>query len=210
MGGKLTSSLAGIAEHIFAKWIDRYHPVFLGVSEAAGEWLKHFGLESKGTVYNSVDYQEIESYCVLKKDYKESKTVFYAGRLIKEKGIYEIIKAYEQLEQKEKVQLILAGDGPMVKELESKELSGNIELAGKLTHEEVMALLNQTDIFIHTSSFAEGMPTSILEAGLMKCAVIATPAGGTAEVCRRETKGRREFTKTSKRNVYMENNSKSN
>ena len=45
-----------------------------------------------------------------------------------------------------------------------------------------MALLNKTDIFIHPSSFAEGMPTSILEAGLMKCAIVATPAGGTAEV----------------------------
>ena len=45
-----------------------------------------------------------------------------------------------------------------------------------------MDLLAKTDIFVNPSYFPEGLPTSILEAGLMKCAVVATPMGGTAEI----------------------------
>ena len=35
----------------------------------------------------------------------------------------------------------------------------------------------------------EGLPTSILEAGLMKCAVIATPFGGTKEIIENNNNG---------------------
>ena len=45
-----------------------------------------------------------------------------------------------------------------------------------------MKLYNSCDIFVYPSMYAEGLPTSILEAGLMKCAVIATDRGGTVEV----------------------------
>ena len=106
-----------------------------------------------------------------------------------EKGILDIIEAYENLKEKNTTQLIIAGDGPLLKELEDKKLNKNIILEGKLSHDEVMGLLNKTDIFVHPSSFAEGMPTSILEAGLMKCAIVATPAGGTAEVINKKDLG---------------------
>ena len=45
-----------------------------------------------------------------------------------------------------------------------------------------MALYNVTDIFVNPSMYPEGLPTSILEAGIMKCAIIATDRGGTTEV----------------------------
>ena len=121
---------------------------------------------------------------------EEGKTIIsYVGRMIKEKGILEIIEAYENLKENNNIQLIIAGDGPLLKELEDKKLNKNIILGGKLSHDEVMGLLNKTDIFVHPSSFAEGMPTSILEAALMKCAIVATPAGGTAEVINKKDLG---------------------
>ena len=64
----------------------------------------------------------------------------------------------------------------------------NIIFVGSLSHNEIMALYNQTDIFINPS-YSEGMPTSILEAGLMKCAIIATPVGGTIEIIEDEING---------------------
>ena len=57
-----------------------------------------------------------------------------------------------------------------------------IKFLGKLVFDDVMKLYNSCDIFIYPSMYAEGLPTSILEAGLMKCAVIATDRGGTVEV----------------------------
>ena len=52
-----------------------------------------------------------------------------------------------------------------------------------------MKLLYKTDIFVHPS-MSEGMPTAILEAGLMKCAVVATPVGGTVEIINDDTIGK--------------------
>ena len=52
-----------------------------------------------------------------------------------------------------------------------------------------MSLYNVTDIFVHPSMYPEGLPTSILEAGLMKCAIIATPRGGTVEVIENNVDG---------------------
>jgi len=181
---KLLDSLGHFYEHTLTNKMKKLVKDYYGVSLKCNSWLSHFKIEAKGVFYNSIDEKEYEKYKTssYKKCENDKIVISYVGRMIKEKGILEIIEAYEQLKQKDNIQLIIAGDGPLLKELESKNLNKNIILTGKLNHDEVMGLLNRTDIFVHPSSFAEGMPTSILEAGLMKCAIVATPAGGTAEV----------------------------
>ena len=37
-------------------------------------------------------------------------------------------------------------------------------------------------LFRSPSHFSEGLPTTILEAGMMECSVVATPMGGTTEI----------------------------
>ena len=64
---------------------------------------------------------------------------------------------------------------------ENKDVK-NIKVLGKISHQEVMELLGKTNIFVNPSHFSEGLPTTILEAGMMKCAVVATPMGGTTEI----------------------------
>ena len=58
----------------------------------------------------------------------------------------------------------------------------NLTFTGNLDQHEVFNLLNITDIFVHPSTYPEGLPSVILEAGLHRCAVIATDAGGTGEI----------------------------
>lgn len=188
---KLLDSLGHFYEHTLTDKMKKLVKDYYGVSLKCNSWLSHFKIEAKGVFYNSIDEKEYEKYKTssYEKCENDKIVISYVGRMIKEKGILEIIEAYEQLKQKDNIQLIIAGDGPLLKELESKNLSKNIILTGKLNHDEVMGLLNRTDIFVHPSSFAEGMPTSILEAGLMKCAIVATPAGGTAEVINQEDLG---------------------
>lgn len=188
---KLLDALGHFYEHVLTNKMKKLVKDYYGVSLKCNDWLKHFKIQAKGVFYNSIDEEEYETYKNTNYEKcKSKKTIIsYVGRMIKEKGILEIIDAYEELKEKENTQLIIAGDGPLLKELQNKKMSKNILLAGKLNHDEVMGLLNQTDIFIHPSSFAEGMPTSILEAGLMKCAIVATPAGGTAEVINKKDLG---------------------
>ena len=80
------------------------------------------------------------------------------------------------------IKLIIAGDGPILDDLKKKYNENNITFLGKIDYDEVMKLCVKTDIFVHPSMYPEGLPTSILEAGIMKCAVIATDRGGTCEV----------------------------
>ena len=188
---KILDTLGHFYEHILTNKIKKLVKDYYGVSLKCNDWLSHFKIKAKGVFYNSINESEYETY--KNSNYKkceEGKTIIsYVGRMIKEKGILEIIEAYEQIEKKDDTILIIAGEGPLLKELKEKDLNSNIILTGKLTHDEVMGLLNKTDIFVHPSYFAEGMPTSILEAGLMKCAVVATKAGGTKEVIKNKDLG---------------------
>ena len=188
---KLLDCLGHFYEHTITNIMKSLVKDYYGVSLKCNDWLTHFNIKAKGVFYNCIDENEYEKYKLSTYEKcEEGKIIIsYVGRMIKEKGILEIIEAYEGLKEKDNIQLIIAGDGPLLKELQNKKLNKNILLAGKLNHDEVMGLLNKTDIFVHPSSFAEGMPTSILEAGLMKCAIVATPAGGTAEVINKKELG---------------------
>ncbi|XP_018645228.1 dna2/nam7 helicase family member, putative [Schistosoma mansoni] len=52
-----------------------------------------------------------------------------------------------------------------------------------------MSLLSQSDIFVNPSIYAEGLPTAVLEAGMLKCAVLATDRGGVKEVITSPSQG---------------------
>lgn len=151
------------------------------MSKRCNEWLKHFKINASGVFYNSID----ES--IFKRFYKDSKnkkiTIGYIGRIIPEKGVLNLLEAFTILEKKyNNIELKIAGDDPILGEIKSKYESPNIEFTGKLTFDEVMHLCNNLDIFVNPSMYPEGLPTSILEAGIMKTAVIATDRGGTIEV----------------------------
>ena len=45
------------------------------------------------------------------------------------------------------------------------------------------------DIFLYPPLWPEGLPTAILEAGMMKCSVIATAKGGIKEIIDNEKNG---------------------
>lgn len=184
---KLLDYIVAIYEHILTKMIKKNVKDFYGVSKGCNEWLKHFKIESKGVFYNSIDSSDYEKYRNKQYPIKKEATdvvITYASRIIKEKGILNLIDAFKiVMKDYKNIKLVIAGEGPILDDLISQNKDNeNIIFTKKLEHEEVMSLYNITDIFVHPSMYPEGLPTSILEAGLMKCAVIATPRGGTVEV----------------------------
>ena len=112
--------------------------------------------------------------------------VSYAGRLIAEKGVVALLEAFARVRDSHPeadLVLAVAGSGPIGDQLRA-EYGGSkgVEFLGTLDFPAVMSLYRRTDVFVYPSMYPEGLPTSILEAGLMGCAVIATPRGGTEEV----------------------------
>ena len=65
----------------------------------------------------------------------------------------------------------------------------DIHFLGMLNYEELVSYYSLTDIFLYPPLWPEGLPTSILEAGLMKCAVIGTNQGGIKEIIRNGKNG---------------------
>lgn len=152
---------------------------FYGVSDACGKWLKKFNIKSSGTWYNSIDCEQK----VPKRKKHNTINFMYAGRLIKQKGVENILKSFSKLEKKyENVRLFIAGDGPEYEQYRNNYKSKNIEFLGKLEYQELLKYYAKTDVFLYPPLWPEGLPTSILEAGLMKCAVIATDQGGIKEI----------------------------
>lgn len=171
-------------EHILTNSIKKRVKDYYGVSKKCTEWLKHFNIEAKGVFYNSVNSEEIEEYSKFINKDTGKINITYTGRMIEEKGVLRLIDAFKNLNEKyDNLELNLAGDGPILEKIiqENKDIK-NIHILGKISHDEVMQLLGKTNIFVNPSHFSEGLPTTILEAGLMECAVVATPMGGTTEI----------------------------
>lgn len=110
--------------------------------------------------------------------------VSFIGRLVKEKGILDLLESYNQLSHNN-VKYLIIGDLPKserdlktAKELEDFKENSNIIFTGQATN--INELLYLSDIFC-LPSYREGMPRSIIEAMSMKNAVIATNIRGSRE-----------------------------
>ena len=171
-----------IYEHLLTMVVKRYVNYNYGVSEAACKWQKHFHINSNGVWYNSIN--DFSKGIKLNKNENGKINISYAGRVLKQKGIERLINSFKRLEKKyDNIYLTIAGDGEYYDEIKDKfKNEKKIKLLGKLNFEELKELYAKTDIFIYAPVWPEGLPTSMLEAGLLKCATIGSPQGGIKEV----------------------------
>lgn len=152
---------------------------FYGVSKACNEWLKKIKINASGVWYNSIEYNQPVPKKVKNKDI----TFIYAGRLIKQKGVLNILNAFTKLEKKYKnIHLYIAGNGPEYNDYVNNYKSKNIEFLGRLDFQPLLKYYAKSDVLLYPPLWPEGLPTSILEAGLMECCVIVTNQGGICEV----------------------------
>jgi glycosyltransferase involved in cell wall biosynthesis len=105
-----------------------------------------------------------------------------AGSLIPLKQYHLFIEIVKRLRDAGiMVHAVLAGKGPgeesLKKLVASYQLEDCVQLTGELPHHEVLRLMNEAKIFIHTSNY-EGHSTVMLEALYSGCKVLAfLPAG---------------------------------
>lgn len=108
----------------------------------------------------------------------------FAGRLTPEKGLELLIEAAQEAE----VQVVVAGDGPLMAKLTEKRSSG-VRLLGHLDGSRVDELLRNCRAAVVPSLWYENAPMSVLEAMATGKAVIASRIGGIPEQVRHETDG---------------------
>jgi glycosyltransferase involved in cell wall biosynthesis len=116
--------------------------------------------------------------------------ILFLSRVIKEKGIFELIEAFKNLNNKiDNIELIIAGDGEAFNQLKKVvKNKKNIRLTGHVEGEKKITLLKKSDIYI-LPSYTEGLPISVLEAMLFGLPVITTKVGGLKKFFKNETMG---------------------
>lgn len=143
---------------------------------------KSFLIESEG-----IDIKHFDS-TLCRKAKKDEFTFLFVGRLLTDKGIYELIKAYEKLKkEKPKVKLIIVGspdegnpNSVSKGELEKWMKEGLIEWHG--FQEDVRPFYCTANCVV-LPSYREGIPRVLLEAMAMEKPIITTDAPGCKNVC---------------------------
>ena len=112
--------------------------------------------------------------------------VVCVGRLCEQKGQMLLLEAVGQLRDRGiKIELVLAGDGPMRSELESLIKLNNLEKAVRITgwisSSEVRAEIIAARALI-LPSFAEGLPVVVMEAMALHRPVLTTSVAGVPEL----------------------------
>ena len=150
------------------------------------------------TISNGVDTQGSFNPINIERDkideiYKEfnlernDKIITFVGRLVKEKGVIDLLEAFNNInfDDETKVKLLMIGDVAQserdkdtIKELEKYRDNPNIIFTGH--RDDINSMLYITDVFC-LPSYREGMPRSIIEAMAMECAVVATDIRGSRE-----------------------------
>ena len=111
--------------------------------------------------------------------------VIFLGRLYPDKGWDFTLDAFATVSQQinlGKVAIIVAGDGPMRQEISDKlsKLTPNLHLLGRVSPEDIPALLVNCDLHVTTSE-KETRGLTILEAFAARIPVIAPNSGGVIE-----------------------------
>lgn len=164
--GKLVYLASKLADHVT---IISYSEKRL-IEESLGKALPH----NYTVIYIGV----VDSYASIKR--KGSELVFAStSRLVKAKGIGELIEAFKLVDSPHAV-LKLYGDGPDATYLKSlAEGVKNIEFLGHV--DDVVQALSDADILVHPS-YHEGFGLSLVEAEMRGLPIIACSVGSIPEI----------------------------
>lgn len=160
---------------------------FYGVSEACNEWLRKLRLSPSGVWPNSIDCEQ-----PIAPQSHSGINFLYAGRILKQKGVQNVLESFVQLQQKypqSDINLYIAGDGPELAAYREQYRDMHIHFLGRLDAKALRQQYAKCDIFLYPPFWPEGLPTAILEAGLAECAVIGTAQGGITEVIKNGENG---------------------
>lgn len=152
-------------------------------------------------ISNGIDYEKLKDMQVEKSFALPSDYFLYVGRLSIEKNLETLVEAYAQFASKNnQIDLVLAGDGPMKKELEKliKELhiKKRVHFVGMIPHDKLI----QSNIFVNATGFVtaskvEIQPLSLLEAMSFGLPIIGVESRGVSELikengilCKSDTK----------------------
>jgi glycosyltransferase involved in cell wall biosynthesis len=179
---RLLASASLIYERFATAALKRLSARFFAVSAASSDWLGHFGIRNARLIPNGTTPRR--QMPLRGPDAFKRPVVFFAGRLLPEKGLQELIDAVGSLcDEGLDITLRIAGEGPLSEFIEARARQSKfLTYLGRISPSDVACELDRASIFVHASRLPEGLPTILLEAGAAALPVISTPYGGSSEL----------------------------
>lgn len=183
-GNPVLDLFVRLYEHGVTAIVKSFGPMFYGISDKSVEWLQHFNINAEGVIPNSIDAVHFRT-SASKRSFRDELGIgpdfmlAFTGRFVPEKGISALLGMMSALKGSA-VQLVMAGDGPLLDAILSSGLA-NIHVVGRLSSEDIAALLIECDLFCLPSR-SEGFCTSLLEASSCGTPSLVTDVGGAREL----------------------------
>lgn len=140
------------------------------------------GVDMKYWSRGNVDTEQVQR---LRKD--DAFTFIFVGRIVRDKGINELVEAFYRVRESHRVRLILVGRfedslDPISDEARRMiKACADIECAGPQYGKDLLAHYAASDCFVFPS-YREGFPNTVLEAGAMGLPSIVTDINGSREI----------------------------
>ena len=121
-------------------------------------------------------------------------TFLFVGRIVRDKGINELCRAFDKLSGVASVRLLLVGSYEdsldPINEESRKVIADNpaVEAVGPKYGDELLAYYAAADCFVFPS-YREGFPNTVLEAGAMGLPSIVTDINGSREIIKQGENG---------------------
>jgi glycosyltransferase involved in cell wall biosynthesis len=152
--------------------------------------VREWGINEKRirVIYNAVQFEHVGTVPSAVRALARP-VIMTAGRLVPWKHVDAIIDAVAAVPERT---LVVVGDGPERHALETRareRMPGRALFTGTLSHMDVLATMKEVDMFVLNSSY-EGLSHLLVEATMLHVPVIATHAGGNAEIIQDGVNGR--------------------
>lgn len=108
--------------------------------------------------------------------------ILFVGRLEKNKGVLDLLKAFENIHNNHDSELLLVGEGDLEDEIkaivQNQGMANSVQMLGY--RDDVAKLMNVADVFVQPS-YREGFSRVITEAQAAELPIISTDVGAIAE-----------------------------
>jgi glycosyltransferase involved in cell wall biosynthesis len=110
----------------------------------------------------------------------ETRSIVYAGRVSKEKGVRELIENFLKAGLKN-INLKIIGFGPELQNLKKEFSSDNIKFFGQVENTEVLEIIKDSIAVVTSTKLLEGQPMLLCEASTLGIPSIFPKTGGISE-----------------------------
>ncbi len=188
-GIKEDASLISLVDgytHWFYQQLDEiYVPShsYIDILEERGFKRSRTKIFPRGIDYNKFYPKNQDRTFLLEKHKIDTGKIFlYTGRISHDKNLEIILKAMQQIQEKQKnIYLLLVGDGPHKKELEKKYANPKIIFTGKVQRSELPDYYSNADLFLFPST-TDTFGMSVLEAQACCLTAFVSHQGGPKEI----------------------------